>query len=97
LKPGDCVTSLKEGEVKNVQVAPCSGPNGGKVFAVCDMPKGKWPALATVQAAAEKGCTDRYVASKQQAETPSDVFYFHPTEQGWAFGDRGVVCLITPR
>jgi hypothetical protein len=97
LKVGDCVTSLKEGEVKNVEIAPCSGPNGGKVFAVYDMPSGKWPGLTSVQNSAEKGCTDRYLALKQQADTPSDVFYFHPTEEGWAFGDRGVVCLIAPR
>jgi hypothetical protein len=97
LRVGDCVTELKEGEVKNVQVAPCDKPNGGKVFAVYDMPKGKWPGLESVQASAEKGCTDRFLASKQQADKPSDVFYFHPTEEGWAFGDRGVVCLIAPR
>jgi hypothetical protein len=97
LRVGDCVSSLKEGEVKDVQIAPCGGPNGGKVFAVFDMPKGKWPGLSGVQAAAEKGCTDRYVASKQQADKPSDVFYFHPVESGWALGDRGVVCLVAPR
>ncbi|QNE18011.1 hypothetical protein F1D05_09090 [Kribbella qitaiheensis] len=76
LKTGDCVSSLKEGDVKGVQIVPCS---------------------STVEATAEKGCTSRYVASKQQATTPSDVFYIHPIESGWALGDRGVVCLVIPR
>ncbi|MEU0095693.1 septum formation family protein [Kribbella sp. NPDC006257] len=97
LRVGDCVSSLKEGSVKNVKIVPCTGPNGGKVFATYEMPKGKWPGLPAVQAAAEKGCTDRFVASQQQADTPSDVFYFHPIESSWALGDRGVVCFLAPR
>lgn len=97
LRVGDCVSSLKEGSVKNVKIVPCDGPNGGKVFAMYEMPSGKWPGLSSVQETAGEGCTDRYVASKQQADAPSDVFYFHPIESGWALGDRGVVCFVAPR
>ena len=97
LRVGDCVTELKEGEVKDIKVQPCNQPNGGKVFAVFDLPAGKWPGLATVQSAAEKGCTDRFKASKQQAQSPSDIFYLHPIEEGWALGDRGTTCLLAPK
>jgi hypothetical protein len=97
LRVGDCVTELKEGEVKNIKVQPCDQPNGGKVFAVFDLPAGKWPGLAAVQAAAEKGCTDRFKASKQQAAAPSDIFFLHPVEDGWALGDRGTTCLLAPK
>jgi hypothetical protein len=97
LRVGDCVTEIKEGEVKNIAVQPCDQPNGGKVFAVFDLPPGDWPGLATVQAAAEKGCTDRFKAAKLTAEKPSDVMFLHPVENGWALGDRGTTCLLTPR
>ena len=97
LRTGDCVTSVTEGEVKDIEVQPCDQPNGGKVFAVFDLPAGEWPGLAAVQAAAEKGCTDRYTASNQQAEKPSDVFFLHPVEAGWALGDRGTTCLLVPK
>lgn len=97
LRVGDCVTELKEGEVKDIKVQPCDQPNGGKVFAVFDLPAGKWPGLATVQSAAEKGCTDRFKAAKLKAESPSDIFYLHPIEEGWALGDRGTTCLLAPK
>jgi hypothetical protein len=97
LRVGDCVTELKEGEVKDIAVQPCDKPNGGKVFAVFDLPPGDWPGLATVQAAAEKGCTDRFKAAKLKPEKPSDIMFLHPVENGWALGDRGTTCLLTPR
>lgn len=89
LRVGDCVTEVKAGDVKDIKVQPCDQPNGGKVFAVFDLPGGDWPGLAMVQSAAEKGCTDRFKASKLKAESPSDIFYLHPIEEGWALGDRG--------
>lgn len=97
LRVGDCVTSLKEGDVKDLQVQPCEQPNGGKVFAVFELPTGKWPGLAAVQADAEKGCTDRFKALQQPAAEPSDVFFLHPVEKGWALGDRGTSCLLVPK
>jgi hypothetical protein len=97
LRVGDCVTSLQEGEVKDIKVQPCDQPNGGKVFAVFELPAGKWPGLAAVQAAAEKGCTDRFRALKEQAAVPSDVFFLHPVEGSWALGDRGTTCLLVPK
>ncbi|GAA1560890.1 hypothetical protein GCM10009789_12710 [Kribbella sancticallisti] len=98
LRVGDCVTEIKEGEfIDNMKIQPCNQPNGGKVFAVFDLPAGKWPGLDSVKASAEKGCTDRYKASKQQAETPSDIWFLHPTENSWALGDHNTTCLIAPK
>jgi hypothetical protein len=97
LRVGDCVAEIKEGEVMNIKVQPCDQPNGGRVYAVFDLPAGEWPGLTAVQAAAEKGCTDRWKASKQQADAESSIFYLHPTEDGWSLGDRGATCLLTPR
>ena len=97
LRVGDCVTEIKEGEVRDIKVQPCNQPNGGKVFAVFDLPAGDWPGLTEVQAAAEKGCTDRYKATKQQASQPSDIWYLHPTEDSWSLGDHSTTCLVAPK
>ncbi len=97
LRVGDCVAEIKEGEVGDIKVQPCSGPNGGKVFAVFDLPSGDFPGLESVQASAEKGCTDRWQQSGEQARDLSDIFYLHPTEDSWSLGDHGVSCLIAPR
>ncbi|MFC5265502.1 septum formation family protein [Kribbella qitaiheensis] len=97
LRVGDCVTEIKEGEVRDIKVQPCNQPNGGKVYAVFDLPAGKWPGLTQVQAAAEKGCTDRFKALKQPANQPSDIWYLHPTEDSWSLGDHGTTCLVAPK
>ncbi|GAA3567455.1 DUF4190 domain-containing protein [Kribbella ginsengisoli] len=96
LRVGDCVTGIEEGVVKDIKVQPCDQPNGGKVFAVFELPAGEWPGLAAVQAAAEKGCTDRFKALKQTPDKPSDVFFLHPIENGWTLGDRNATCLLVP-
>jgi hypothetical protein len=97
LRVGDCVAEVKEGEVQDVKIQPCSEPNGGKVYAVFDLPKGSFPGLDAVQASAEKGCTDRWTQMGEQATDLSDIFYLHPTEDSWSLGDHSVTCLLAPR
>ncbi len=97
LKVGDCVESLQEDkEVRGLKLVPCSGPNGGEVYAVFELPAGKWPGLTAVQTAAETGCSDRWDALKRTEEKDSDIFYLHPIESGWSLGDRGTTCLVVP-
>ncbi|MFF1822028.1 DUF4190 domain-containing protein [Kribbella sp. NPDC058245] len=98
LKVGDCVESIDaEGEIRNMKLVPCSGPNGGEVYANFELPAGKWPGLSAVQADAEAGCTDRADALKGQAAKESDIYYLHPVEESWSLGDRGVTCLVVPK
>lgn len=96
LRVGDCVARIAEGKLKDVRVQPCSEPNGGRVFAVFELPSGKFPGLAAVQQTAEQGCADRWEAGDEQASTPSDLWYFYPTMDSWRLADYGVTCLITP-
>ncbi|GAA1663894.1 hypothetical protein GCM10009745_01980 [Kribbella yunnanensis] len=97
LKVGDCVESLQEStEVRGLKLVPCSGPNGGEVYAIFQLPAGKWPGLTAVQTAAETGCSSRWDALKRNETKPSDIFYLHPIESGWRLGDRGTTCLVVP-
>ncbi|MFG1817481.1 DUF4190 domain-containing protein [Kribbella sp. NPDC049174] len=98
LRVGDCVSTIAEAaEVRDLELVPCDQPNGGKVFAVFDLPAGKWPGLTAVQTAAEKGCVDRWAATGEQLDDASDIIYLHPIETGWSLGDRGTTCLVTPK
>ncbi|MEV6281440.1 DUF4190 domain-containing protein [Kribbella sp. NPDC051770] len=97
LRVGDCVAEVQEGEVQDIKVQPCSQPNGGKVYAVFELPKGSFPGLDAVQASAETGCTDRWKQLREQATDLSDIFYLHPTEDSWSLGDHSVTCLLAPR
>jgi hypothetical protein len=98
LRVGDCVGEISEAvEVRDFKLVPCDQPNGGKVFAVFELPAGKWPGLTAVQKAAEKGCVDRWTATGKQLADNEDIIYLHPIETGWSLGDRGTTCLLTPR
>ncbi|GAA0619131.1 hypothetical protein GCM10009534_62750 [Kribbella sandramycini] len=98
LRVGDCVAEIIEvTEVNKVEIVPCSGPNGGEVYAVFEQPAGDWPGTAAVVAAAEKGCTDRWIQTKRKLAPTSDILYLHPIESGWRLGDRGFTCLVVPK
>ncbi|MFB6726533.1 DUF4190 domain-containing protein [Kribbella sp. NPDC056345] len=97
LKVGDCVASVQEDEeIRGMKLVPCSGPNGGEVYAVFQLPAGKWPGLAAVQATVEKECSARWAALKRKTDKPSDIFLLAPVESSWSLGDRGASCLVVP-
>jgi hypothetical protein len=96
LRVGDCVAEIKAGDNRDLKVLPCDQPNGGKVYAVFELPAGAWPGLTEVQAAAEKGCTDRIDAAGQQSAEPSAFWTLHTTAAAWRTGDRGITCLVAP-
>jgi hypothetical protein len=94
LRVGDCVARSRTSEVANIKVQPCSTPGSDKVFAVFDLPKGPWPGGAASNAAADKGCTQRYSASHQQADQQSELVYFAPTKDRWTLGYHKVICMV---
>lgn len=97
LKVGDCVESIdEENVIRGMKLVPCSGPNGGEVYANYELPAGKWPGLTSVQISAETGCTDRWKTTKRVLDEKSSIFYLHPIESSWSLGDRGVTCLVVP-
>ncbi|TDD45150.1 DUF4190 domain-containing protein [Kribbella antibiotica] len=96
LNVGDCVKSLTDADLSAVTVVPCSGPNGGEVYAVFELTAGNWPGEVAVQANGRKGCNDRWLASKRQADERSEVHFVYPTEANWNLVSRRVTCLLTP-
>ncbi|TCC46472.1 hypothetical protein E0H75_25700 [Kribbella capetownensis] len=94
LEVGDCVGELPQGEIKDVAVKPCDQPNGGRVFARFAMPDGSWLGDEVMRKPAEAGCWNRWIASKEQVNTPSRVFVVRPSQDSWQKGDRTVTCLL---
>lgn len=96
LKVGECVTTLKEGDNTDLKARPCDQQNGGKVYAVFELPAGKWPGLTEIQAAAETGCTERFEQSGEEPPQASNLATLHPNDVAWRRGDRQITCLIVP-
>jgi Septum formation len=97
LNVGDCIESLPADEVIiTVHVVPCSELHGGRVFATFELPGGKWPGEAEVNASADAGCTSRFDASGEHADQLSEIVYLAPLERGWRLGDREVLCFLVP-
>jgi hypothetical protein len=96
LKVGDCLKTFAASDLSTAELVPCSGPNAGEVYAVFELPAEDWPGEVAVQTNGRKGCDDRWLASKRQADKPSELHIFYPAKTSWTLGDRGIICLLTP-
>jgi hypothetical protein len=96
LKPGDCVTGVKVGDVGEIRAVKCGEPGASTVFAVFELKEQPWPSEVTIDALASDGCTDRYKAPSDKPNKEPDVIFVRPTENSWKIGDRTVLCVATP-
>ncbi|MER6672600.1 septum formation family protein [Streptomyces sp. NPDC000983] len=99
LAKGDCFDSPAdslEGVTYDVTEVPCAGRHDGEVFAVVELPGGRFPGDDSVTRTAEDKC---YVLETEYAmdywAVPEDVgvYYLVPSRDSWAFGDREITCL----
>jgi hypothetical protein len=95
LRPGDCVNDLKDSDnVLSLPAVPCAQPHEGEVFATFTIPGATWPGDSQVQAAAERGCSDRLPGYAPTVDQESvELVYLHPTQRSWTQGDHGVTCI----
>jgi hypothetical protein len=94
LRVGDCITKLPdEEEIGGMRAIPCLELHAAEVFHTYELPPGDFPSDETVR----RGCFGpfrRFVGAAYE-ESKLDVIPIAPSEEGWAAGDRGVVCLLT--
>lgn len=96
LQVGDCVAGVDEGTVRDIEIRPCSGPNGGRVYAVFTLPAGSFPGLESVRTTAQDGCDARWLQERKKGAAPGGyIVTLHPTEASWKLGDHGVTCVLT--
>jgi hypothetical protein len=94
---GDCLSTPPTGEVKRVDVQPCSTPHTIEAYATFDLSGSSYPGDAKVSDQAESGCATRFAAFVGRAYDDSglELYYLHPTSQSWRLvDDREVVCLV---
>ncbi len=82
-------------EVETVPTVPCDEPHDSEVIASITLRGSVYPGVESIAAEADAAC----IAALEERvampylETPYDVSYYAPTEQGWADGDREVLCV----
>jgi len=99
LKVGDCWNDIPDDgvETDTVSTVPCTEPHEGEVYAVSAMELGDdWPGQDQVSTEAEAECVQQFEGFVGMAYQDSalSIFYFSPTEDSWAAGDRGAVCVV---
>ncbi|GAA1545688.1 DUF4190 domain-containing protein [Kribbella lupini] len=97
LRVGDCVAGVDEGAVRDLELRPCSGPNGGRVYAVFDLPVRPYPGPTATQTTAGERCAERWADQGGKLTDPTEVFTLFPSNASWKRGDHRVTCLLTPR
>jgi hypothetical protein len=94
LVEGDCFQQRAEGAVK-VAKLDCARPHDNEVTGFHELVGDQYPGRAAMVEAAETPCATIFAsyvgAASDKSSLQSAALYF-PTEQGWAGGDRRVVC-----
>lgn len=96
LSVGDCFGELApDPNLETIETVPCSEPHSAQVVSTFDLPDGPWAGLEEVAARAQERCPADLASLPPTATDGLEVFYLHPTERSWQFGDREIICLAT--
>ncbi|MGV9242993.1 DUF4190 domain-containing protein [Streptomyces sp. NPDC003710] len=100
VRKGECFDApggSLEGEAYDVDKVPCSGRHQAEVFADFTLPGGRFPGDDTITETADDRCyalRSAYAMDTWAVPADVDVYYFTPTRQSWAYGDRRVICMF---
>ncbi|RSM86886.1 DUF4190 domain-containing protein [Kibdelosporangium aridum] len=98
LKDGDCFNNVPgdNKEVMSVSAVPCTQPHDAEVLSqVTVAGSGAYPGTDQIAAEVEKLCVDK-VGARVEASPIADklgIYYFYPTKESWAQGDRAGTCV----
>ncbi|MFF9207365.1 MULTISPECIES: DUF4190 domain-containing protein [unclassified Streptomyces] len=106
---GDVAFSLDKGQCFNepgalggitydVDEVPCEGVHDGEVFGTFEMAGvSRYPGDSAVDAAANSRCytlADAYTMDRWALPDDVDIYYFTPSRDSWAAGDREIACVF---
>lgn len=103
--PGDCFTPRAGSPGRDAppmpgadaRLLPCDAPHRGEAYATFRLPEqDRAPARNEIAAIARPRCAKLFLdyTADPQASGPLQTYFFHPDEQGWAAGQRGVLCWV---
>ncbi|MFD9498019.1 septum formation family protein [Streptomyces sp. NPDC060035] len=102
LSPGDCYnpnSKATETEAFAIEVVPCKEPHEGQVVGEFTIDDEKaFPGDDAVAVIADERCpveAQKFTPDNWALPQGVDVFYYHPTKESWATGDRAVSCAYT--
>ncbi len=95
LEVGDCLDDSGDTEVLSVPVVDCSEPHDLEAYLARDMDGGDYPGADAVEKFGDETCGNAFeeFAGVPEAETTLTWTYYSPLEEGWANGDREILCL----
>lgn len=94
---GDCIVVPPEDTFYEVRRVPCDTPHGGEVIATVSHPGTDYPdddAFASFATAACEPVVGEWTGTAFDEQELLELWWFTPTSEGWAEGDRTVVCFI---
>jgi hypothetical protein len=101
LKLGECFDDpAGVTEVTDVQHHPCTESHTAEVVYLGDMPgdNNAYPADSAIQAWVESNCLpawSTYTGKDIEAEEVLALGWYQPSNEGWAKGDRSVICYAS--
>ncbi|MFB7272586.1 septum formation family protein [Streptomyces sp. NPDC056244] len=101
LDTGDCYnpTGKAEGTAYTVEIVPCDEAHEGQVVAEFAIDKGKeYPGEDGISTIADNRCpveAQKYAPDTWALPKGVALFYYTPTKESWATGDRAVSCTYT--
>lgn len=102
LSTGDCYNPNSKAAASEefaIEVVPCKEPHEGQVvgeFTIDD--EKSFPGTDAVAVIADERCpaeAQKFAPDTWALPTGAEVFYYHPTKESWATGDRSVSCAYT--
>ena len=97
VKVGDCLKEIpNDTRVLTVSTIECTQSHAGEVFAVLQMPDGKFPGQPAIEKYADR-CSPELSNYAPDAMTDDTVqlYVLYPTAETWEQGDRAVTCIAT--
>ncbi|ATW49574.1 septum formation family protein [Streptomyces peucetius] len=102
LNIGDCYnpnSKAAEGETFSIEMVPCGEPHQGQVVGEFKLDDDDaFPGNEAIWAIADERCpaeAGKYAPDTWALPAGVDIFYYTPTKESWATGDRAVSCTYT--
>jgi hypothetical protein len=99
LSRGECFDAPggMEGSFYDLDEVSCATEHDGEVFAVVELPGGRFPGDARVTGTAEDKChalRSSYAMDAWAVPENVDVYYIVPSAESWRLGDREITCAF---
>ena len=97
IRVGDCFDDTAGSEeISSLPAVPCDQPHDNEAYASFNVSLASYPDEDSMYELAFESCQERFEPFVGMAYENSslDIYTLYPTSQGWAQGDREVVCAV---